>query len=46
MSSNFENWTADNFKKLVEIRRWLHMHPEIGFDEHETSKYLQKLLSE
>ena len=43
-SSSFESWISDNFKKLIDIRRWLHRNPEIGFDEHKTSEYLKKLL--
>ena len=43
-SSSFDSWISDNFKKLIDIRRWLHRNPEIGFDEHKTSEYLKKLL--
>ena len=45
-SGRFESWVSDNFKKLIDIRRWLHRNPEIGFDEHKTSEYLKKLLLE
>ena len=41
---NIKSWIDKNFNKLVDIRRWLHMNPEVGFNEHKTSKYLQKLL--
>jgi len=40
------SWLDDNIQKVVEIRRWLHQHPEVGFNEHETSKYCQKLMQE
>ena len=43
-SSKFKDWTSDNAKKLIEIRRWLHQNPEIGFDEYKTSEYLKKIL--
>ena len=43
-SGSFESWVSDNFKKLIDIRRWLHRNPEIGFDEYKTSEYLKKLL--
>ena len=43
-SGSVESWVSDNFKKLIDIRRWLHRNPEIGFDEHKTSEYLKKLL--
>ena len=45
MISAFQDWVNNNFNKLVDIRRWLHMHPEIGFSENKTAKYLQNLLS-
>ena len=38
------DWIRQNSEKLIELRRWLHMHPEVGFDEHETSTYLKKNL--
>ena len=41
-----DKWLEANFEKLVEIRRWLHSHPEVGFDEHETTRYCQNLMSE
>ena len=41
-----DKWLEANFEKLVEIRRWLHRHPEVGFDEHETTRYCQNLMSE
>lgn len=41
-----ENWVDDNFHKFVEIRRWLHQHPEVGFEEYETSQYCQKFMKD
>ena len=38
------SWLDANFERLVAIRRWLHQHPEVGFNEHETSKYCQSVL--
>lgn len=32
------------FQKLVDIRRELHAHPELGFEEYRTSKLVQKHL--
>lgn len=29
------------FEEMVEIRRYLHQHPEISFEETETAKYIQ-----
>lgn len=34
------------FGKVLEIRRHLHQHPELSFAEFETSKFIQKQLSE
>lgn len=39
-----KEWLNKNSQKLIEIRRWLHANPEIGFDEHNTSAYLKQLL--
>ena len=45
MIRDFQNWIDLNFEKLVSIRRWLHMNPEIGFSEYKTSDYLKKLFA-
>ena len=34
------------FKDTVELRRHLHQYPELSFKEYETSKYIQKKLSD
>lgn len=34
------------FPKLVEIRRHIHLNPELSFQEYETSAYIQQRLSE
>lgn len=31
---------------VVDLRRYFHRHPEVGFDEHETSRYLGERLRE
>ena len=41
-----DDWLNKNFKRIVEIRRWLHQHPEVGFNEHETSRHCQGLMKE
>ena len=33
-------------KRVVEHRRWFHQHPELGFEEYETSDYIAKHLKE
>ena len=35
-----------NFAKVLDIRRHLHQHPELSFKEFETSKFIQKQLSD
>ena len=40
------SWLENNFEKIVSIRRWLHQHPEVGFNEYKTSKYCKKLMKE
>jgi amidohydrolase len=32
------------FKEIVEIRRHLHMYPELSYNEHETSRYIKEQL--
>jgi len=34
------------FEKVLDIRRHLHQHPELSFKEFETSKFIQKQLSD
>jgi amidohydrolase len=35
---------VDISKRVIEHRRWLHQHPELGFEEYETSDYIAKHL--
>ena len=37
-------WLEKNFKRVIEIRRWLHKHPEVGFEEYKTSEYCRKFM--
>jgi len=39
-----DSWIDNNFQRLVEIRRYLHRHPELGYEEHQTAEYLKNLL--
>ena len=39
-----KDWLEKNNRKMIEVRRWLHANPEIGFDENNTSAYLKELL--
>lgn len=36
----------DRFEQMVEVRRHLHMHPELSGEEHQTSLYLYQLLDD
>lgn len=33
-------------KEMIEWRRHLHKHPELSFQEHETAKYIKKILAD
>lgn len=33
-------------ERMIEYRRWLHRHPELGFDLHETIKFVEAKLKE
>jgi amidohydrolase len=37
-------WSRAHHAELVEVRRHLHAHPELGFAEHETTAYLEQRL--
>lgn len=37
------NKKLDNKKdRMIEIRRYLHEHPELSFEENETAKYIEE----
>lgn len=46
LSNKIKTLAKKNFAKVLEIRRHLHQHPELSFKEFETSKFIQKQLSE
>ena len=37
-------WLENNKSIIIDLRHWLHKHPEIGFKEVKTSKHLQNIL--
>ena len=37
--------SSDVFDEVVEIRRYLHMNPELSFEEFETSRYIKNTLN-
>ena len=42
---DINTWIDLNRQKIIDIRRWLHKNPEIGFNEFNTVKYLESILS-
>jgi|GEM_PF-6673336 Metal-dependent amidase/aminoacylase/carboxypeptidase len=36
--------TSDFSFSQIQIFRWLHQHPELAYQEHETSQFIQKQL--
>lgn len=42
---NINKSAADAFDTLVERRRYLHMHPELSFQEHQTYQYILQHLN-
>ena len=41
-----KQWLDNNFERVIEIRRWLHKHPEVGFNEHNTSNYCKNIMKQ
>ena len=37
--------SSENFQQVVDMRRHLHMHPELSFNEHKTSAFVQEQLA-
>ncbi len=46
MIEKIKQLAEQNFQEIVEIRRHLHQHPELSFQEFETSKFIQQKLTE
>ena len=44
MKYMLNHWLSEYKNKIIELRHWLHAHPEVGFNEVETAKHLQGLL--
>lgn len=44
MNEQLETWMGNNIERLIEIRRDLHAHPELGFEEKRTSKLVADIL--
>ena len=35
---DIDSWIELNKQKIIDLRRWLHKNPEIGFNEFNTAK--------
>ena len=46
MNKNIDSWIESNRDFIINLREWLHQHPEIGFQEHKTSAHLKSILKE
>lgn len=46
MITNIYKAIDQSYDEIVEIRRYLHMHPEISFQEKETATYISKFYEE
>ena len=36
MNQSFSSWLSSNRQLIIDLRRWLHQHPELGFEEKKT----------
>ena len=45
MADLVSTWINNNKQLIIDFRRWLHKHPELGFEEEKTSNYLKEILS-
>ena len=44
MINKIKHLSKKYFEEIVQIRRHLHKNPELSFQEHNTSKYIKKIL--
>ena len=44
LKGRIEDLSASIYDELIVIRRHLHAHPELSFEEFETAKYLESVL--
>jgi amidohydrolase len=45
MIKKIKNLSAEYFDEILSIRRYLHMYPELSFQEFETSRYIKDILN-
>ncbi len=46
MKERIKELAREVHHRVLDIRRHLHMHPELSFEEYETSRYIQSILDE
>ncbi len=46
MVTKVKSLASDHFDEIVNVRRHLHAHPELSYQEFETSKFIQQKLTE
>ena len=46
LKQNIKKLAAQYHAEVIAIRRYLHAHPELSFEEYETSKFIQQKLKE
>lgn len=46
MKQQIQQLATDIFEEAVQIRRHIHQHPELSFEEHKTSQFIQSKLTE
>lgn len=44
ITTKMKNLAKENHAEIIRVRRQLHENPELGFEEHETGKYIANLL--
>ncbi len=44
LKEKIQKLAAENLAEIIEIRRYIHQHPELSFQEYETSKYIKSVL--
>ncbi len=46
MKNKIKSLVSDHLERIIAIRRHLHAHPELSFEEYKTSEYVKSILSE
>ncbi len=46
MIEEIKRLSNEYFQEILEIRRYLHKHPELSFNEFQTSKYIKAYIIE